>query len=285
MRSSGLHRVLLAAAFLLVAASGANADWIREFRAEGLYNSNVSRSNREEDRLDDFAFGASVRFGKFTHLDSADRLRLTFTLDVDSQAFAEFDDFSNISAGATASLRYRFGLGAMAPFLRVEGGVRWTDFNDELQDGVRSDLTVVVGKRIFERLELEAGYVFDHTETRTSLYDQQGNGLFVRVAFDLTSSTQLTAEYSFRDGEVVSYNVPPRPDLIALANTRLEVNNFGTLYVAYNLDATTHRAVFGIHQAITRNVGVSFRYELQNTDRSQIDYLSHVFLAAIQISL
>jgi hypothetical protein len=285
MRSRELHRLMLAAALLFAAASGANADWIREFRAEGLYNSNVSRSNRKEDRLDDFAFGASVRVGKFTHLDSTDKLRLTFTLDLDSQAYAEYDDFSNISAGATASLRYRFGLGAMAPFLRVEGGVRWTDFNDELQDGVRSNLSVVIGKRIFERLELQTGYVFDDTQTRTSLYDQQGHGFFVRVAFDLTSSTQLTAEYSLRDGEVVSYNVPPRPDLIALANTRLEVDNFGTPYVAYNLDATTQRGAFGIHQAITRNVGVSFRYELQSTTRDQIDYTSHVFLLAVQISL
>ena len=285
MRSSDLRRLMLAAALIFVAAADANADWVREFRAEGLYNSNVSRSNREEDRLDDFAFGASVRFGKFTHFDSADRLRFTFTLDLDSQAFAEFDDFNNISAGATGSLRYRFGVGASAPFIRVEGGLRWTDFNDELQDGVRSELAVVVGKRIFERLELQAGYVFDHTQTRTSLYDQQGDGFFVRAAFDLTSSTQLTAEYSFRDGEVVSYNVPPRPDLVALANTRLDVNNFGTPYVAYNLDATTQRGAFGIHQAITRNVGVSVRYELQSTTRDQIDYTSHVFLAAVQISL
>jgi hypothetical protein len=79
--------------------------------------------------------------------------------------------------------------------------------------------------------------------------------------------------------------VPPRPDLVALANTRLEVDIFGAPYVAYNLDATTQRGVFSIHQAITRNVGVSFRYELQSTTRSQIDYTSHVFLAAIQISL
>jgi len=285
MRSSEPHRVLLAAALIFGAAPATNADWIREFRAEGLYNSNVSRSNRAEDRLDDFAFGASVRFGKFTHLDSADKLRLTFTLDVDSQAFAEFDDFNNVSAGATASLRYRFGLGAAAPFLRVEGTVRWADFNDELQDGVRSQLEVVAGKRVLDRLELQAGYVFDNTDTRTPLYDQQGHGFFVRAAFDLTSSTQLTAEYSFRRGEVVSYNVPPRPDLIALANTRLEVDIFGTPYVAYNLNATTQRGAFGIHQAITRNVGVSFRYELQSTTRSQIDYTSHVFLAAIQISL
>ena len=79
--------------------------------------------------------------------------------------------------------------------------------------------------------------------------------------------------------------MPPRPDLVALANTRLDVNNFGTPYVAYNLDATTQRGGFGIHQAITRNVGVSFRYELQSTTRDQIDYTSHVFLAAVQISL
>jgi len=264
------------------AAGGVRADWIREFKAEGLYNSNVSRSNRPADRLDDFAFGASARVGKFTQL--TDDLRLTFTIDLDSQLFAEFQDFNNASAGATASLRYRFGLGARAPFLRVEGSVRWADFDDELQDGVRTRVTVVAGKRVLDRLELHAGYVFDQTETRTELYDQEGHGGFVRAAFDLTDSTQLTAEYSLRRGQVVSYAVPPRPDLVALANERLEVDTFGTPYVAYNLDATTHRAAFSIRQALTQTLGLSLHYEWQQTSDSHVRYINHVVLAAVQFS-
>lgn len=284
MRAHAFHAAFLAIAICCCATSASRADWIREFKTEGLYNSNISRSNRAEDRRDDFAFGASARVGKFTHLTANDSLRLTFTIDLDGQLFAEYQDFNNASAGATASLRYRFGLGARAPFVRAQGSVRWADFDDELQDGFRSRVSVVFGKRVLERLELQAGYVFDQTETRTELYDQEGHGGFVRASFDLTDSTQLTAEYSLRHGQVMSYAVPPRPDIVAIANDRQEVDYFGTPYVAYNIDATTQRAAFSIRQALTRNLGVSLRYEWQETSRSDLQYINHVVLFAVQYS-
>lgn len=282
MRVPAFTGAPLAIAICCGAMHGARADWIREFKAEGLYNSNVSRSNRPADRLDDFALGGSARVGKFTQL--ADGLRLAFTLDLDGQFFAEYQDLNNASAGATASLRYRFGLGARALFVRAEGSVRWADFDDELQDGVRTRVALVAGKRVLERLELQVGYVFDQTETRTELYDQEGHAGLVRATFDLTDRTQLSAEYSRRHGQVISYAVPPRPDLPALANVGLEVNTFGTPYVAYNLDATTQRAAFSIRHALTQTLGLSLSYEWQQTSRSHVQYLNHVVLAAVQFS-
>ncbi len=160
-------------------AAGANADWIRDFSVESIYNSNISNSNRATDRLDDFAFGTSARLGRSTQL--SDSLRLIFTIDLASQTFTKFDALDNYSAGATTSLRYRFGLGALAPFLSVEGSLRWKEFNDSLQEGVRSRVVVVAGKRLTERFELRAGYVFDHADARAAVYEQEGHGGFARA--------------------------------------------------------------------------------------------------------
>lgn len=278
MRALGV----LLAIHVAVGVGSVRADWIRDFKTEALYNDNVSRSSRDADIRDDFAFGASARVGKFTHL--ASNLRLTFTVDLDSQLWAQYEDFNHVSAGGTASLRFRCGLGANAPFVRVEGSAKYAGFDQDLQDGGRYRASVTFGKRLFDRLEVQLAYLFDNTDARDVLFDADGHSFLARVAVDVTPSTQLTAEYSVRDGQVVSYAVPPRPDLVALANTRLEVQTFGEPYMAYNLDAITHRLSFGIGQAITRDLGVSLRYEWQVTSRSQIEYTNHVILAAFQLS-
>src|SRR5439155_19267378 len=123
----------------------------------------------DADARDDFAFNALARFGKFTQL--TDVLRFTLTLDVDAQLWTQFEDLDNVAGGATASLRYRFGLGAMVPFVRVEASARYADFQQDLQDGCRYRATVVVGKRIMERLEMEAAYVFDRADTQSRLFE------------------------------------------------------------------------------------------------------------------
>lgn len=280
MRASHLHRALAALALCL--ATSARADWIRDFAITGLYNDNVSNSNLSADKLDDFAFDASVRLGKFAELSSA--VKVSFTLDFDSRLWANYADLDNLRVGATASLRYRFGLGAMAPFLRLEAGVHYAGFNQDLQDGSRYRVALVAGKRFTDRLEAQAAFLFDAADTQSRLYDQVGFGVSIHASFNLTSSTQLTADYTFRHGDVVSYAVPPRPELAALANDRAGVTTFGTPYVAYNIDATTNSFAVGINQALTRTLGFSLRYEFSETSRSTIHYTNNVFTAAWQLS-
>ncbi len=275
-------RAIAAVFSLLAAAEPVRGDWIRDFEAEAIYNDNVSRSSRDSDERDDFAFGARARVGKFTHL--ASNLRFTFTLDADSQLFAEYDDFTHVAVGGTASLRYRFGLGANAPFIRIEGSAKYADFDQALQDGARFRATFMLGKRFADRLEVQLAYLFDRADARHRLFEQEGHSFLARVAVDVTPGTQLTAEYSVRRGEVVSYAVPPRPDLAALANQRIEVDTFGEPYIAYNIDATTHRLGVGVGQALASQLGVNLRYEWQVTSRAEIEYTNHVVIAAFQFS-
>jgi hypothetical protein len=282
MRIDRLFQRLLVAACVWCTTSGSFADWIAHFEADGAYESNVSNSDRREDRLDDFSVRGSAQIGRSVHLTRD--LRLSGTLDLGAERFSEFDDFSHVSAGATLTLRYRFGLGADAPFLRVEARTAWIDFNDALQDGVRSNASVTVGKRVFARLDLQAGYGFDDAAARADLYDQQGHSGFLRAAFDFTETTQLVADCSIRRGDVVAYAQPPRPDLVALAVHRVEVDAFGSAYTAYNFEATTHRAGLTIQQALTRQLGVTIGYAWQRTMRSHVEYTGHTFHGGVQFS-
>ncbi len=102
------------AAFILLSsgAKRANGDWIRDFRGEFIYDDNLSNSNRQADQRDDFTFAGQAHFRRFDEI--TDHLRLTMTADLDAQAFANYEDFDRVILGSTASLRYRFGFGAMA---------------------------------------------------------------------------------------------------------------------------------------------------------------------------
>jgi hypothetical protein len=282
MRAFSPHRVLAVPALCFCLATAAHADWIRDFSIRGIYNDNVSNSNRDADKLDDFAFDTSIRLGKFAELSSA--LKFAFTLDFDSRQWVNYSDLDNFQAGATASLRYRFGLGAMAPFLRLEAGAHYVGFNQDLQDGGRYRVALVAGKRLTERWDAQVSFLFDAADTRSRLYTQTGLGFSVHTSFNLTSSTQLTADYTFRHGDVISYAVPPRTDLTALANDRAIVTTFGTPYLAYNMDATTNTLAFGVNQALTRSLGFSVRYELSETSRSKLHYTNNVVLATWQLS-
>lgn len=264
---------------LLPGASRSNGDWIRDFRGEVSYDDNLSNSNRGADQRDDFALEGHARFGRFGEL--TDDLRLTVTADLDARTFVHYEDFNSVTVGSTMSLRYRFGLGAMAPFVRVEGSGGYADFKQTLQSGGRFRAGIAIGKRLTERLALDASYFFEDIGGHIRLFERRSHTFALAAAFDLTERTQVTAVYELREGEVISYAVPPRPDIVALANDRREVDTFGRPYVAYNLDATTHTLAFGVSQALTESVSVSARYEWQATNRSQISYFGNVVRVSI----
>lgn len=264
---------------LLSGASRANGDWIRDFRGEFIYNDNLSNSNRQADQRDDFAWAGQAHFGRFDEI--TDNLRFAMTADLDAQAFASYEDFNRVILGSTASLRYRFGLGAMAPFVRVEGSGGYANFEQNLQDGGRYRAGISAGKRMTERLAIEASYFFEDIGGQIRLFDQRSNTFALTASFDLTQTTRLIAGYEFRDGEVISYAVPPRPDIVALANARRTVNTFGQPYVAYNLDASTHALGIGISQALTPSFSLNVRYQWQQTSRAQLSYSNNILRVSI----
>ena len=88
------------------------------------------------------------------------------------------------------------------------------------------------------------------------------------ASFDLTEKTRLSADYELRSGEVVSYAVPPRPDLVAWRTIGGWLARLASPYVAYNFDAITNTLSFGVSQALTQWVSVNARYEWHYTTRS-----------------
>ena len=264
---------------LLLGTSPAQGDWIRDFRGEVSYEDNLSNSSRAADERDDFSFAGHASFGRFGEL--TDDLRLTVTADLDARAFARYDDFNSLTIASTAALRYRFGLGAMAPFVRVEATGGYAAFHQSLQSGGRFRTGITAGKRLTERFALDAAYFYEDIGGEIRVFDRFSHAFALNASFDLTERTQLLAGYELRSGEVVSYAVPPRPDIVALANDRRMVDTFGRPYVAYNFDAITNTLSLGVSQALTQSLSLNARYEWQYTTRSHLSYTNNVLRLSI----
>ncbi|MSU65654.1 MAG: hypothetical protein EXS38_06050 [Opitutus sp.] len=98
---------------------------------------------------------------------------------------------------------------------------------------------------------------------------------------DLTDFVSLTLGASYRDGDVVSYGTPPRPDLVGLASHRTPVDTFGSPRVAYSIDAHTIGLKAGLAHAFDQRSALVLGYEILTTDRSSLRYVYHLVSLAL----
>ena len=243
--------------------SFAQAEWRFDAETGGFYDSNLSNSDRASDEEYDWAWKTDLRIGNGFQL-SRD-LRLNVAADLHSAVWDHYDAFNEIGAGASAGLRYRFGLGRQAPWILLEERIGYDRFHDTVRSGWDESLRLRGGIALSERIALEAGYIFGNFAAPDNFYDLQGNTGVARIIVDLTSSLQVVLGYSYREGNVISYAVPPRPDIFRLTSESRPVTTFGTnpLYIAYRLRGQTHAvsvsAGYALTQIFVRSVSLRVR--------------------------
>ena len=193
------------------------------------------------------------------------------------QVWDRFDAFNEIGAGGAVDLRYRFGLGRQAPWILLEERTGYDRFHETARSGWDESLRFRGGIAISERIALEAGYRFENFAAPDDFFDLQGHSGNARVIVDLTSSWQITLGYTYRDGDVISYAVPARPDILLLTSESRSVTTFGTdpLYTAYRLRGQTHAVSVSAGYAVTRDLSVQMAYEYAATSHDPLRYENH----------
>ena len=268
-------KAVLLSVLIATVPAAARADWLFDAETGSLYQSNLSNSDRSADEKDDWAWKTDLRIGNGLQL-SRD-LRLTLTADLRGNVWDRFDAFNEIGAGAAAGLRYRFGLGRLAPWILLENRIGYDRFHNSEFSGWDESLRLRGGIALSERIALEAGYIFDNFAAPDNFYDVQGHTGLARVIVDLTSSLQVVLGYSYREGDVISYNVPPRLDIFELASQVRPVTTFGTnpSYNAYRLRGQTHAISVATGYALTRYLSVQVAYEYATTSHDPLRYENH----------
>ena len=266
---------------LALELSVARADWRFDADTGVFYDSNLSNSDRAADEKSDLAWRGNVRAGFGFQL--ARDLRLNLAGDVGGEVWDRFSGFNNIDFGGSTGLRYRFGLGPQAPWILVEDRLAYEFFDEYERDGWSNNFRIRGGIGITDRLSVETGYTFDHFAARDDFWDLEGNSASVRLTFDVTSSLQISLGYAYRYGDVISYAVPPRPDIVRLASELQPVTTFGTdpLYTAYRLQASTQSVSVSAGYAVAKYLSVLVSYEYAATSHDPLEYENHLIEAKV----
>ena len=257
------------------------AEWHFDAETGAFYNSNLSNSDRASDERNDWAWKSDVRLGNGFQL-SRD-VRLNLAADLRGQVWDRFDAFNAIGPGVSAALRYRFGLGRQAPWISVDDRIGYDRFHETMRSGWDESFRLRGGIAVSERIALEAGYTFDNFVAPDDFFDAQANGGNARIIVDVTSSLQIALGYSYRNGNVISYAVPPRPDIVLITTDRHPVTTFGAnpLYTAYRLRAETHAVSVSAGYALTKYLSVQVAYEYGATLHDPLVYENHLIEAKV----
>lgn len=268
------------AVLFATALSAARADWRVDAETGALYDSNLSNSDRASDVKDDWAWQSNLRVSNGFQLTRD--LRMNLAVDLSEEVWTQYNPFNYVAPGGTAGLRYRFGLGRLAPWILVEDRLAYAAFNENDRSGVDNRFRIKGGFGISERLSVEAAYTFENHDAKTSFWDLSGNSGAIRLTFDVTSSLQVAVGYLYRNGEVISYAVPPRPDLFAIASATESVYTFGSPpYTAYRLRGSTNALSASAGYRIGKYISLQVNYEFRHTTHSPLEYVNHLVEAKV----
>src|SRR5258708_18817615 len=276
-------RTTLSMVLLILFSSFARAEWRIEAETGVVYNSNLSNSDRSADVRDDWAWRSDIIAGNGLQLTRD--LRLNLGADLRGELWDRFGAFNTIGPGASAGLRYRFGLGRQAPWVLLEDRFGYDRFQDTAQSGYDNVLNFQAGIALSDWIALEGGYAFESFAAPNDFYDRQVHRANARMLFDVTSSLQVAIGYIYREGDVISYAVPPRPDIARFSVEREDEDEFGQpLRTAYTLLGRTHAVSFSVAYQLTRYASVQVGYEYAVTMHDPLQYENHVVEANIAVA-
>lgn len=240
---------LLFLATFFIAANAAHADWFPDAELSAVYESNINRAVAEQDRKGDVALMPVVSFGHYAHL--ADSTGLVVSADVKYSGFVRFSGLDHLETGLSASLKYKWGLGSYAPWVKVFGSGAHSDFREDFRDEVSARTGLLSGKRISERIFAELGYAYESGRARDSRFDTRNSVVSAKLEYLLTESVQTWIGYAWGSGIYIANlpfvgAVPSNPRAVI-------VNTFEQPMGAFQLRATAQILSLGARKALTNH--------------------------------
>jgi len=265
--------------------SNAQAEWHFDAETGAFYDSNLSNSDRAPDIRDDWAWQSDVRANDGFQLTRD--LRLNVGADLRGELWDQFGSFNEIGIGAVTGLRYRFGLGRQAPWILLENRFGYDRFQDTERSGYDDVINLKAGISLSDRVAFESAYAFENYTVPDTFYDRQDHRASARIIVDPTSSLRLAVGYNYREGDVISYAVPPRPDIARLASEEREDDQtFGTnpLFTAYKLLGRTHSVSVSAAYVVNKYASIEVDYEYAVTLHDPLQYENHLVAAKVLLT-
>jgi len=274
---------------LSMASGAARAEWIADAGTGVVYDSNVSLAQSRSDIKHDALVFAEASGGQFVQL--TDRLSGTLTGRVRKELYSRYTGLSNLSAGLSAAARWKFGLGAGAPWARLGGSATRLDYRNNLRSGWLYETALSTGIRAFDRWELDAGYRREHRsadqdmsldpDISAAVFSQHASSEWLGARFELTQSLYPFVRYTRRSGDITATTQPNLP-IYQVSSAVAFDPVFGTGAIAYKLHATTHIFAAGLTQAVGAHASINLSIERRiSHGDSDINYYGTAYEAQL----
>jgi len=272
--------VKLRCLLLLLAAAVARADqWAPNLTLATAWNGNASNANRADDRIGALEVAADVVANERYSLGRLDAAHLGYH--ASAEWWPRFGGLFTAAAGGRVDWQHKFGLGALAPVFSVELAGDVIAAQESGRAGSSAGVTFALRKRFDNRWRASLTEELAETYARAAVFDRGGAQTTAQVGYELNESSRLTFDAFYRDGDVVSYATPPRPDIVAIAPNRMPVTTFGRAMVAYSVRAETLGTKIAYIRALTQESALVVSYEVRRTERDPLRYVNQLVSLAL----
>jgi hypothetical protein len=269
-----LARPALALVALSLTDAVIAADWAPQITAAATWDDNVTNANRADDRIGALDFSGTFAIGQRTGLTR--ELALLYGAQVDAEAWPRFDGLDRVAAGPTVALRYKNGLGPTAPTLTLRAAGSVSAADESGRAGPEGNLSLTYDQGLTDTTRVTAGIIAARLAARDSVFTRGGVEGFMELSHDLDANWRLLLSARWRDGDVLSYATPPRPDLVNLARVRVNDATFGRPMVAYSLQAHTVGGTLALTRALDAVTSLKFGFEWRETTREPLLYVNRL---------
>lgn len=273
------RRLVCFLACLPAFACAAPAGWAPNITTTATWNDNATNADRSSDIIS--ALELRVDAAVNHRLDLANNNALFVGAALAVEAWPRFEGLDHLNVGPRLAWQHKFGLGALAPIVGVAfaGDAVFTRESDRA--GLFGAVSVTLRKRLDAATRFALTQEWSRHDARTAVFDRTGAESSLQLDRDLGERWQLSLIARWRTGDVLSYAMPPRPELVALAPARVPNSTFDRPFVAYSLDARTLTGAFALTRAIDDTTALTLRCEWRQTGRASLRYVNHLVSAAL----
>lgn len=309
MRKQHSISIIFVPLLLLAGVSRAEiewGEWILDPSVQWQYQDNLNYSAFSEDELSDNLLQLDIQAGRILQL--TDFTRARFTIGVQAMFYQDFDDLNNSSVTAGLTVQHKFGTGAEKPWIRPEVFYTYANYSDsirsdsllqggsaDLRTGNRLTLGIMAGKRLNDRLDINASVHYHDRDGKTGqvivpgisadVFDQQGWTLGLNGNYLLASRWLLSAGYQYYNGEMDSSCTPGNVGKV-FENARVRAitldNAFGGC--VYKLDGRANMLSLDLGYAIGQHSSVNFGVGYQAGTADDLDYSNTTVQASYMYS-
>lgn len=256
---------LLCGGALTVIAASAQAGFVIDGEATAVYDSNVSRAERDRDILQDESLLGSASLSWRTQPGNTTALSLRGFLE--GEAYNEITTLGRVTAGGQAVLRWQPVLGFMEPVYQFSATAQLDDYNVDQRDSLVYTVQAFASQRVNDRIMASYGVEGVLRRSEGTVFDTSNGRAFLSLDFMLSKTWSAYGAYSFLYGDTFSAaqvafcNGVPAGDIFPLiqASEAIEKDDafnskFCGTWVAYRLDATTNSLTLGVNKAFSHSL-------------------------------